>query len=104
MTRVCPQCGFDWSVTDHESLEVVPTRRTRPENLSPLAVDPDAGFTPWREHDTMAARSASPMSVRVGLWALAVASGDWTRSVHEAPPDVSAWHPDMGWVNRGHVL
>ena len=28
----------------------------------------------------MAARSPSPMSVRVGLWALAVAAGEWTRA------------------------
>ena len=139
MTRVCTQCGFDWSLSDQEALEVVATASGRysrafagregarygaagtwspreylwhvvdvlrhgTENLWMLGVDPDAGFTPWREHDMMAARSASPMSVRVGLWALAVASGDWTRGVHEAPPDVSAWHPDMGWVNRGHVL
>jgi hypothetical protein len=74
------------------------------ENLWMLALDPDAGFTPWRRHDVMSARSPSPMSVRVGLWALAVASGDWTRAVHEAPPDVSSWHPDEGWVNRGYVL
>ena len=139
MTRVCPQCGFDWGLVDGVALEVVghapslyssafagregarygaagfwspreylwhvvDVLRHGTENLWTLAVDPDAGFAPWREHDVMAARSASPMSVRVGLWALAVAVGEWNRAAHEAPPDVASWEPDQGWVNRGHVL
>jgi hypothetical protein len=139
MTRVCPQCGFDFALGEAAALDVVanaPSRfahafagregprygaagtwspreylwhvidvlRHGTENFWMLALDPDAGLGPWREHDLMAARSASPMSVRVGLWALAVGVGEWNRSAHEAPPDVSAWHPDQGWVNRGHVL
>ena len=55
---------------------VVDVVRHATENFWMLAADPDAGFAPWREHDLMAARSASPMSVRVGLWAAAVASGE----------------------------
>ena len=139
MTRVCSQCGFDWTATADEALErvrnvpgryasafagregprygvdgawsareylwhVVDVLRHGSENLWTLAVDPDAGFPPWREHDVMAARSASPMSVRVGLWALAVAAGEWSRAALEAPSDVSAWDPENGWVNRLSVL
>jgi hypothetical protein len=139
MTRVCPQCGYDWALGDAVALDVVANASSHfarafggregarygaagtwspreylwhvvdvlghaTENLWALSIDPDAGLAPWREHDAMAARSASPMSVRVGLWALAVAAGELTRAAHEAPPDVSSWHPDEGWVNRSHLL
>jgi hypothetical protein len=139
LTRVCPQCGFDWTLTEAVALDVVgaaPSLYSRAfggregarygaggswspreylwhvvdvlrhgtENLWMLAVDPDAGFAPWREHDVMAARSPSPMSMRVGLWALAVATGEWTRAAYEAPADVWAWDRDEGWTDRGRVL
>jgi hypothetical protein len=139
VTRVCPQCRFDWSLPEAVALDAIahaPSRYARAfagregprygaagswspreylwhvidglrhgtESLWMLAVDANAGFTPFRQHDAMVARSASPLSVRVGTWALAVAAGEWTRAVHEAPPDVSSWHPDEGWVNRGFVV
>jgi hypothetical protein len=103
--REGPRYGAAGSWSPREYLwHVVDVLRHATENFWMLAVDPDSGFAPWRGHDLMAARSASPMSVRVGLWAVAVAAGEWTRAAHEAPPDVSAWEPDQGWVNRGHVL
>jgi hypothetical protein len=103
--REGPRYGAAGSWSPREYLwHVVDVLRHATENLWMLALDPDGGFAPWREHDVMASRSASPMSVRVGLWAVAVAAGEWTRAFHGAPPDVSAWDPDQGWVNRGHVM
>ena len=136
---MCPQCGFDWTLTEAVALDlvspapslysralagregarhgaggswspreylwhVVDVLRHVTENLWMLAVDLDAGFAPWREHDVMAARSPSPMSMRVGLWALAVAAGDWARAACGAPGGVWAWDRDDGWTDRGHAL
>jgi hypothetical protein len=138
-STVCPQCGFDWTLADETTFDIVanvPSRYARAfggregpryglagtlspreylwhvidgmrhatEDLWMLAIDPDAGFTPWKRHDFLTARNASPLSVRVGLWALAVAAGEWTRAVDDAPPDVSSWHPEQGWMNRRVVL
>ena len=81
-------------------------RRRRPapssENLWMLALDPDAGFTPWRGHDVMSARSPSPMSVRVGCGP-SPSPRATDRAATRRPPDVSAWHPT--WVGEPrHVL
>ncbi len=70
------------------------------ERLWTLSLDPDAGVMPWHPRDVAVVRRASPMSVRVGLWALTVAAGDWTRAARDAPPDISAWHDDHGWMDR----
>ncbi|MGZ4649782.1 MAG: hypothetical protein ACXV3A_04500 [Kineosporiaceae bacterium] len=100
-----PRYGLAGGWSSREYLwHVVDGLRHATEDLWMLALDPDAGFTPWKQHDLMVARSSSPMSVRVGLWALAVAAGEWTRAVHEAPADVSSWHPEQGWVYRRWVL
>ena len=85
--------GGTWSPREY-LWHVVDGLRHAAEDLWMLAVDPDAGFTLWRQHDFMSARSPSPMSIRVGLWALAVAAGEWVRAAQEAPPDVSSWHPE----------
>jgi hypothetical protein len=92
-----------WSPREH-LWHVVDGLRHATEDLWMLALDPDAGFTPWRQHDVMMARSSSPMSLRVGLWAVAVASGEWVRAAQEAPGDVSSWHPEHGWIYREWVL
>jgi hypothetical protein len=42
--------------------------------------------------------------MRVGLWALALAAGEWTRAAYEAPADVWGWDRDQGWTDRGYVL
>jgi hypothetical protein len=103
--REGPRYGVGGSWSPREYLwHVVDGLRHGTENLWMLAVDADAGFTPWRQHDVMLARSVSPLSVRVGTCALAVAAREWTRAVHEAPADISSWHPDEGWVNRAFVV
>ena len=89
--------GGPWSPREY-LWHVVDVLRHGTENLWMLAVDPDAGFAPWREHDVMAARSPSPMSTRVGLWALAVASGELDPGAHEAPPTSRRGTRDEGWV------
>jgi hypothetical protein len=103
--REGPRYGAAWSWSPREYLwHVLDGLRHATEDLWMLAVDPDAGFTPWKHDDFIAARSASPMSVRVGLRALAVAAGEWSLAVHEAPAGISSWHPEQGWVNRRWVL
>src|SRR3954463_1691925 len=103
--REGPRYGMGGGWSPREYLwHVIDGLRHATENLCMLAVDPDAGFSPWRQHDIMAARSSSPLSMRVGLWTLAIASGEWARAAQEAPPDVSAWHADYGWVYRAWLL
>lgn len=96
-----PRSMVDGSQSPREHLwAAVDVLRFGTERLWTLALDPDAGVMPWRPADAAALRQASPMSVRVGLWALSVAAGDWGRAARDAPPDVSAWHDDIGWMNR----
>jgi hypothetical protein len=100
-----PRYGLAGTWSPREYLwHVVDGLRHATEDLWMLALDPDAGLTPWRQHDFMVARSAAPMSLRVGLLALAVASGEWLRAAQDAPADVSSWHPENGWVYRGWIL
>lgn len=103
--REGPRHGLAGTWSPREYLwHVVDALRHATEDLWMLAIDPDAGFTPWKRYDFMTARNSSPMSLRVGLWALAVVAGEWTRAAQEAPEDVSAWHPDQGWMYRRAVL
>ena len=98
--RIGPRYLADGTMSPRENLWfAVDVLRLGTERLWTLSLDPDAGVMPWHPRDAAAVRQSSPMSVRVGLWALSVAAGDWTRAARDAPVDVSAWHDDIGWMN-----
>ncbi len=96
-----PRHMADGSFSPREHLwYAVDVLRYGTERLWTLSLDPDAGVMPWHPRDVVTVRRASPMSVRVGLWALTVAAGDWGRAARDAPADLSAWHDDHGWMDR----
>jgi hypothetical protein len=96
-----PRHMIDGTLSPREQLwYVVDVLRYGTERLWTLKLDPDAGVMPWHPRDASILRQASPMSVRVGLWALSVAAGDWSRAARDAPADISAWHDDLGWMSR----
>jgi hypothetical protein len=96
-----PRSTFDGTLSPREHLWfTVDILRYGAERLWTLSLDPDAGVMPWHPRDAHVLRQASPMSVRVGLWALTVASREGALAARDAPPDVSAWHDDIGWMDR----
>lgn len=79
---------------------VVDVLRYGTERLWTLRFDSDAGIMPWDEKLVAAVRARSPLSVRVGLHALAVAAGGWITAATEAPAEVTTFHPDFGSMDR----
>jgi hypothetical protein len=75
---VCPQCGFDWTLTEAVALDLVST-------------------APSLYSRAFAGRARRPLGARRG-------GGDWARAAYEAPGGVWAWDRDDGWTDRGHAL
>lgn len=99
--RAGPRWMNDGSWSPREYLwHVIDVIRISTEHLWTLALDPDAGLMRWQQLDAMTMRHQSPKSVAVGLKILDVVAREWVHAHGQAPPDISTWHPERGWVDR----